>query len=170
MSSIFQALRLAVRRLRKNRGSNVVAVLTMALGIGLTAATYTLIDVMLFQGLPFEDEKSLVRLSSSQLQDGIDELPVSGPDFAVWIEQQEAFEGLAGFHLGTMNLSDAAELPERYSGAWISTNFLDLLRLQPALGRGFRPEDAEPGADSVALIGHRIWAQRYGADPGVIGR
>ncbi|MEO1086150.1 MAG: ABC transporter permease, partial [Acidobacteriota bacterium] len=95
---------------------------------------------------------------------------MSQHDFAIWTDQHTVFEGIAGFHTGTLNLADGENLPERYSGAWISANFLELLGEQPALGRGFRPEDAEVGAEPVVLISHRVWQQRYGGDPGVIGR
>ena len=170
MEPLFRVLRQSFRRLKKNRGANFVAVLTMALGIGLTASMYTLIDVMMFQGVPFEDADSLVHLGSTQLEDGVQRSRVSQHDFEAWVDQQTAFEGLAGLHVGTMNLSDDAALPERYSGAWISTNFLELLGERPVLGRGFEPADAEPGAAQVVLISHQVWQQRYGSNPAVIGQ
>ncbi|MEO1366572.1 MAG: ABC transporter permease, partial [Acidobacteriota bacterium] len=162
--------RLALRRLRAHPGTSFVAALTMALGLGLSATTYTLVDAMTSSRLPFERADELVGLSGQRLGDDQRRLAVSAHDFDVWRQRQTSFEDLAGFRTGTVNLSDGTGLPERFSGAWVTEGFLDLLRVAPVLGRGLVEADMETGAPRVAVIGHGVWQTRYGGEPAVVGR
>ncbi|MEM8994547.1 MAG: ABC transporter permease, partial [Acidobacteriota bacterium] len=163
-------LRLAFRRLRAHPGTSFVAVLTLALGLGLSATTYTLVDAMTSSRLPVERADELVALTGQRLGDDQRRLAVSAHDFDVWRNRQTSFEGLAGFRTGTVNLSDGAGLPERFSGAWVTEGFFDLLRVAPVLGRGLAEADMGLGAPRVALIGHGVWQTRYGGEPTAVGR
>jgi predicted permease len=169
MDTFFRELRFALRLLLKTPGSTAVAVVTMTLGIGLSAATFSILDGAVLRGLPFPDSDRLLHLERNQLARGISSMEVTHHDFEDWRAQQTSFEDLAGFTAGTVNLSDSG-LPERYNGVWITPNFLELLRADPLMGRGLRPEDALPGAEPVILLGHHVWQKRYGGDPGVVGR
>ncbi len=170
MDTLFRELRYAFRMLAKNPSSSIVAVVTMALGIGLTAAMFSIIDGILLRGLPFEESERLLHLERSNLSKEITSMEVTQHDFEDWRAQQQSFEGLAGFNSGgTINLADEG-FPERYRGAWISANFLELLRVQPFLGRGFEVEDELPGAEKVVLLGYHVWQKRYGGDRQVIGQ
>lgn len=168
MYDFFRELRYALRLLTKNPGSSAVAVVTMALGIGLTAAMYSIVDGVLLKGLPFEESERLLHLERSNLSRNISSMEVTQHDFEDWRAQQRSFEDLAAFYGGTVNLAGEG-LPERYNGAWISGQFLDLLRVEPVLGRGFTADDAVPGADPVLLLGHHVWHKRFGGDPSVVG-
>lgn len=169
MDSFFRELRHALRRLSRQPGSTAIAVLTLAIGIGLTGSMYSILDAVLLRGLPFDHSERLLHLERNNLARGAESLEVSHHDFEDWRAQQQSFEGLAGFATGTFNLADEG-LPDRYNGAWISTNFLDLLRVEPALGRGFAAGDGEPGAEPVILLGHQVWQSRYGSAPEVVGK
>ncbi|MEE8524251.1 MAG: ABC transporter permease [Thermoanaerobaculia bacterium] len=169
MGTLFRELRYAFRMLFKSPTSSVVAVITMGLGIGLTAGMYAVLDGIFLRGLPFEESHRLYHLERNNLERDIESMEVSQHDFEDWRAQQQSFEGLAGFTGGTVNLSDEG-LPDRYTGAWISANFLDLVRVEPAIGRGFSAEHEQPGAESVILLSHHVWKKRYGGDPDIVGK
>lgn len=163
-------LRYAFRKLLKSPGSSVVAVVAMALGIALTATMFSIIDGIYLKGLPFDDSERLVHLEQNNLERGWESMEVGVHNFEDWRRQQTSFEGMAGFTSGTFNLADGDNLPERYNGSWITPGFLDLLRVEPILGRGFEPADEAPDAPKVLLLSHKVWSQRYGSDPSVLGR
>ncbi|MDA8016196.1 MAG: ABC transporter permease [Thermoanaerobaculia bacterium] len=162
--------RYAFRKLLKSPGSSLVAVVAMALGIALTATMFSIIDGIYLKGLPFEDPGGLVHLEQNNLEQGWDSIEVGVHNFEDWRRQQTSFEGMAGFTMGTFNLADGDNLPERFNGAWISPDFLDLLRVEPVLGRGFEPTDKSPEAPKVLLLSHKVWSQRYGSDESIVGR
>ncbi len=168
MGTLFRELRYAFRMLFKSPTSSVVAVIAMALGIGLTAGMFAVLDGMFLRGLPFEDSQRLYHLERNNLSRDIDSMEVSQHDFEDWRRLQQSFEDLAGFTAGTVNLSDEG-LPDRYNGAWISTSFLNQLRVEPLLGRGFSPEHELPGSEPVILLSHHVWKKRYGSDPDIVG-
>ncbi len=169
MDSILSTLRFAFRMLRKKPASTAIAIFAMALGIGLTASMYAIVDGILLRGLPFEQAHELVHLERNNLERGVSSMEVPYHDLADWQAQQTSFEGLAGFSTGTVNLSGAGELPERYDGAFVTYNFLDILDLQPTLGRDFQQEDVAPDAAATILLGHDIWQKRFGGDPTIVG-
>ena len=169
MDALIRELRFAFRMLLKNPSSSLVAVIAMALGIALTTTVYGIVDGALLRGLPFEEPGRLMHLERNNLSRDIEDMDVSPHDFEDWRTQQKSFEGLAGFTGGTFNLSDDG-LPERYNGSWISTNFLDLLRQAPILGRGFQAADGESGAPPVLLLSYEVWQKRYGGRPDVVGK
>ena len=169
MDAFFRELRYALRMLRKNPSSSLVAIVAMALGIALTASMFAILDGAFLAGLPFEQSERLLHLERNDLSRDIESMGVTQHDFEDWRAQQQSFEGLAGFTGGTFNLSDEG-LPERYDGSWISANFLELLRVQPVLGRGFEPEDEEPDAEPVLLLSHKVWQQRYGGRRDALGQ
>ncbi len=168
MHDFFLAIRLASRRASKNLTTSAIAVLTMALGIALVISTFAILDGIMIRGLPFEDSEQLVHLERSHLERGISSLAASQHDFEDWREQQESFEGLAAFQTGTIYLAGEG-LAERYAAANLSANTLDLLRVGPALGRGFLAADEQPGAPQVLLIGHHVWQKRYGGGDDILG-
>ncbi len=169
MDAIVRNLRFAFRVLIKHPGSTTIAVLAMGLGIGLVSAMFGIIDGIFLRGLPFPEPDGIVHLERSDLARDITSMEVTQHEFEDWQAQQTTFEGLAGFTSGTVNLSDD-RLPDRYSGAFISPNFLDLLRVQPILGRGFADRDALPDAEPVILLGYHVWQKRYGGDAGIVGQ
>ncbi len=169
MDAFSRELRYAYRMLMKNPGSSAVAVIAMALGIGLTVSMYAIIDGVFLGGLPFEESERLMHLERNNLSRDVESMEVSRHDFEDWQKQQQSFEALAGFTSGTFNLADDG-LPERYDGSWISPGFLDMLRVKPVIGRGFEPADAVLDAPPVLLLSHQVWQRRYAGSNEVVGQ
>jgi len=174
MDALWREIRYALRRLAKGPTVSFAAVITMALGIGVTTGAYSIFDGLVLRGVSFEKAERLVALRRTNLSGPRRSTSVPEHDFADWCDQQQSFEALIGFRSGSVNLRDTASrepvLPERYSGAWVSPGFLDLLRVAPVLGRRFEPTDAAAGADPVVLIGYQVWQQAYGGATEVVGR
>lgn len=166
MGTLLQDLRFAFRSLAKHPGFAAVIVLTLALGIGADTAIFSIVNASLLRPLPYGEPD---RLMLVQARRGADDLGVSWLDYVDWKTQSRAFEDMAYFqeariHLGLTEGAEAA-------GAVMGTrNLFSVLRVQPVLGRGFLPEEAQPGAAKVAVISHQLWKGRFGGDPKVLGR
>ncbi len=169
MSGLLKELRYAVRMLRKNPGTSLIAVLALGLGIGLTTIMFSIVYGGVWKGLPFEGAEKLIHLERNNLAEDIESMEVPIHDFLDWREAQTSFEGLAGFYSGTVNLA-GTERPERYDGAFISANAFELIRVQPLLGRNFQEGEDTPAADPVMLLGYHVWQDRFGGDPEVVGQ
>jgi putative ABC transport system permease protein len=165
---ISQDVRFAVRMLVKDRRFTFAAVAALALGIGVNASVFAVINAALFKDMPFEDPARLVAINTINAQGREEGVPVA--DLADYIAGTTAFEGLAASTGGTMNIGDASLPAERFRGAYITANTFSVLRVAPLVGRDFRPDDDRPGAPAVVLLGHGAWLRRYGADPSVVGR
>lgn len=170
MPDLVSNLRLALRSLGKNRGTNLLAVLALGLGIGLTTVMFSVVYGVLLRGLPFEQPERLIHLEQSHLARDEPSLEVSLPDFLEWQQQQTSFEALAGYYDGTINVGDDTGFPERFEGAFLSAATFDLLRVKPRLGRGFRAGEDTPGAAPVVILSDKVWHGRYGGDPEIVGR
>ena len=167
--AILQDLRFAARLLLKDRFVSLMAVLALGLGLGATSTVFTCVNAVLLRGLPYPHADRLLHIDTRHAEtsqsDGI-----SYPDFLEVRAQTRAFESLAAFEDGTMNVSDEGHAPERLSGVWMSANAFDTLGQPPVIGRGFAVGEDEPGAEPVVILGHAVWTDRYGADPAVLGR
>ena len=165
---IRQDARYAVRKLLKSPGFTLVAVVTLALGIGATAAIFSVVNGVLLRPLPFEEPERIVRLngwSSGRRQ------AISPLDYTDWRDGTRQFESTALFDYDIpLNLTEKGAEPERVSGATVEPSFFTVLRLRPALGRVLQPADGEPGAPKVAVLTEGLWRRRYGGDPAVLGR
>ena len=164
---LWQDLRYGARKLRKSPGFTLVAVMTLALGIGANTAVFSVVNAVLLRPLPYKDPERLVRLS--EYSEKIPEISVSYPNFLDWREQQTSFELMAAMQPGSYNLSGEGE-PERLAGGHVSPEFFKVLGVEPALGRSFTEEENRPGVGRVAVISHSLWQRRFGSDPGILGR
>ena len=162
-------LRFAVRLLAKDRWFTFAATSALALGIGMNATIFTLVNAFLFRSLPFEDPDRVMYVGERDTVSGRTFM-VSWPDFQDWRDTQASFIGLGAWSAGTMTVSDEGRPPERYSGAYFSANAFRLFGEHPIQGRDFLPEDDRPGADPVVMLGEGLWTRRYGADPSIVGR
>ncbi|MDQ2950431.1 MAG: ABC transporter permease, partial [Acidobacteriota bacterium] len=131
---------------------------------------FTLVNAVLFRGLPFPDPDRIVVVTCSQPSEGRERVQVSYPDFRDWKAQSKSFQGLAAYDFLQMSLSDRTDVPERYIGAAMTANSFSLIGAAPVLGRDFTREDEKPGTTGVAIIGYRLWENRYGRDPNILGR
>src|SRR5437764_10784751 len=160
-------LRFALLLIVKERWYSAVAVVALALGIGLNATVFTLVNAVLIRGLPFKDSGQLYMLGS-QRKNG-DRTGVSYADLRDWRSQTRAFTALAAFSGYGGNLSDDRSAPQQVRTATLTSNSFAMLGTQPILGRDFRPDDERKGSERVAILGYKLWKTRYSGDPSVVG-
>jgi putative ABC transport system permease protein len=167
MRDVFQDFRLALRTILARPGFVTVVIITLALGIGLTAAVFSVVSGVLLRPLPFPQPDRLVRLyeTAPSVRFG----SISAPNLDDWRAQSHSFEQLAGMSYASFNLAGTGE-PERLSGFRITPELLPLLRVAPTLGRGFVAEEHTPGRDREILISHDLWQRRFGGSPEIVGR
>jgi len=163
-------IRVAVRRLLQEPGFTAVVVIALALGIGVNTTVFTLVNAVLFRGLPFEQPDRVMYLTSNDVAKDRTDLRVSYPDFRDWSEQAKSFKGLAGFSETSSVVTDSSGPPERYRNYRFTPNAFPLIGQKALLGRDFLPEDSAAGANPVCILGYTIWENRYGRDSGIIGR
>jgi putative ABC transport system permease protein len=164
-------VRYGVRMLRKNPGFTAVAVVTLALGIGVNTALLSFADALLFRPLPVKDPARVLTLYRRSIKDPQYYSPFSRPEFLdLRRSVQEVFPDLLAYCSFPVNLSMAGN-NERVDGEIVSGNYFTVLGVRPALGRGFLPEEDETaGAHPVAVISYGLWQQRFGRDPNILGR
>ncbi|MEE8587601.1 MAG: ABC transporter permease, partial [Acidobacteriota bacterium] len=168
MQSFIRDFRLALRALFKNPGFTLVAVLTLALGIGANTAVFSVIHTVLLRPLPYDQPEQLTLIWTNFGPD----LPqnwISGPEFVEMREFNSTFEDIGVVVPFTVSVTGDGD-PEQVGAAAASANFFNLLRVKPAAGRLFVAGDDEPGAGLVAVLGYGFWQRRYGGDPSVVGR
>ncbi len=169
METILQDLRHAVRQLAKSRGFTVVAVLTLALGIGANTAIFSVVNRLLFNPLPFlEHPDRLVAVWETGPR-GNDHTEASPANFRDWKTQARSFDRLVAHFWWTVNIT-GGDRPERVQGFLVSPDYFTALGIRPLLGRGFVAGEDEPGRDRVVVLSHGIWQRRFGGDPGIVGR
>src|SRR5262245_2335717 len=166
---LWQDLQFATRLFIKDKWFTLVAAIALALGIGVNATVFTFVNAVLIRGLPFKDQDRIMAIGS---RDPVRDrnMGVSYLDFKDWREAAKTFNALAAYTGATMNLSDEGKPPERFAGVTISANGFTLLGVSPTIGRDFLPEDDRPGAAAVVMLGNGVWKNRYGSDPGLVGK
>lgn len=169
MNRLATDLRFAVRGLSKQPGLTLIAILAFALGIGLTTTVFSIVHGALGE-LPFDRPEEIVALSRTDLKQGFDGMDVPIHELVDWRERLKSYQGLAAYYGGTTNLSFDGETPERYEGAFVSANTFELLKVSPILGRSFAPGEDQPGAEPVVLLGYDLWQNRFGGEPGILGK
>jgi putative ABC transport system permease protein len=167
MSATMQDLKFAIRMLARSPGFTLVAVLTLALGIGANTAIFSIVNAVLLRPLPFHDSSQLVLLRETYK--GVGNVSVSYPNFLDWRQQSQSFSAMAVVNNVAFNLSGVAQ-PENIGGYAVSPNFLALVGVRPLLGRDFLPAEEKPITAPVTLLSYQLWQSHLGADPGVIGR
>ncbi len=172
LADLAQDLAFAVRQLAAHPGFTLPAVLTLALGIGATTAIFSAVYAVALRPLPFPEADRLVwvwEVSTWAGEGGGESLgSVSAGNFTEWKRASESFEALAAVQYASFNLAGEGD-PERVLGARVTAGYFEVLGLEPALGRVFRPEEDEPGREGVLMLSDGLWRRRFGADPGVVG-
>jgi putative ABC transport system permease protein len=169
MQTLWQDIRYAARMLMKNPGFTAVAVLTLALGIGVNAANFSVINSMLLRPLPFRDLDRLVAVWERIPTQGVERNEVSPANFLDWRAQSHAFEHISAYAGWDVNLS-GVKTPERLQGFLVSADLFETLGAHPMLGRWFLPEEDEYGKAQVVILSHSVWQQRLGSDPQIVGK
>jgi predicted permease len=168
METLLQDIRYGIRMLAKNPGFTAIAVLTLALGIGANTAIFSVVNAELLRPLPFRDPGQLVRVASANARIHTVSGAVSYPDFADWRSQNHVFQDMAAYMDSSYALT-GIEQPAHLTAANVSASMFNVLGVSPELGRDFQPEDDEPH-HHVAILSHRLWKERFGGDPQIIGR
>ena len=162
-------LRYSLRMLRQSPGFTVIAVLTLALGIGANTAIFSVVNAVLLRPLPYPEPDRLVIVTESDADQP--QISVSYPDYLDWKKDNHVFEELAVTRRESYNLSGLpGREPEQVSGAIVTANFFKVIGLEPEIGRVFTAEEDRPGGPQVAVISDQLWQRVFQRDPGVLGR
>jgi putative ABC transport system permease protein len=161
-------LRSALRQLAKAPSFTVVALATLALAIGATAAVVSLVNALLVRPLPYHEPSRLVLLWEHFYGQELDRIPVSAPEYLDYTKELKSVE-IGAFHYVELNLT-TGEMPERISGAFVSPSVFSVLGIQPIRGRTFTAGEFGEGNDNVILISERLWKRRFNSDPAIVGK
>ncbi|MBI3851136.1 MAG: ABC transporter permease [Verrucomicrobia bacterium] len=163
----WQDVRFGLRMLLKNPGFAVVGVLTLALGIGVNTAIFSLVNAVMLRPPPFPQHGRLVFLSEKSQH--MDDMSISYPNLLDWQEQNQVFAGVAGFRGEGFNLT-GKERPERVEGYAVSASFFSVMRVAPLQGRVFSPDEDKPGASKVVVLSEGLWQRRFGSDASILNQ
>jgi predicted permease len=163
-------LRYAFRQLTKSPVFTLLAVLTLALGIGMNTAIFSVVHALLLDPFPYREHGRLLQLRQQKPTDSGVQTQHTGREFGSYQEQAHSFEALAAMENVSRNLTIGNQQPERAAGAKVTADFFTLLGVPPRLGRTLLPNDQGEGAARVVVLGYDVWQSRFGGDPQVIGR
>jgi putative ABC transport system permease protein len=164
LAMLGQDLRYALRTMRRHPAFTIVAVATLALGIGVTTAMFSVAHATLLRPLPYPDADRLVAIHERQLTSGADIVQVSYPNYLTLRDAARTLERIAVVRFSEVVLRGSDD-PARIGAAFASPDLFDVLRVRPALGRNFAEQENRPGAPLTAIVSHRFWVERLGADP-----
>jgi predicted permease len=167
MTGLIQDLRYALRQLRKSPGFTMVAVITLALGIGANTAVFSVVDAVMLRPLPYAQPERLVEAESVNTHNP-QSINISYPDFFDWRSQNRTLEHLVAYHDNLFTLT-GLERPVQVDAEVVSWDLLPALGVRPELGRGFAADEEKAGT-RVVLISRSLWTSQFGADPAIIGR
>ena len=167
LAHVLTDIRYGSRQLLKAPAFTLVAVLTLAFGIGATSAIFSVINAVMLRPLPYPQAENI--LSVFEIIPRYGRFSVAPANFLDWRQQNRVFERIAAYTGGTDTFV-GADGPERISRALVSWDTFELLGVAPMLGRGFRAEEDAPNQNNVVVISHGMWQRRFGSDPGVLGR
>jgi putative ABC transport system permease protein len=168
MHKLLQDLRYAVRTLLKKPGFTLIAITTLALGIGASTAIFTVVDAALLRGLPYKSPEQLYHLWESTPQKEYAQREFSYPDYQDY-QNNQVLEGIGAYTGGGVIMTGRGE-PERVPAPAASANFFSVLGVEAMLGRTFQPGDDKPGAPRVTVLSYGMWQRRFGGDKGIIGQ
>jgi len=169
MNTFLHDLRYGARILLKQPGFTLVAVITLALGIGANTAIFSLVNSILLRPLPFREPDRVVSLIQASPKLGLPSWGVSQADFAAYREQNRSFESVAIYSRSAINLTGNGE-PERLPVANVTADFFKVFGVNPLLGRTFVEGEDAPGKNLVCVISYAFWQRGFGADPNIAGR
>ena len=162
-------IRYGIRSLLKRPGSTAIALITLALGIGVNTAIFSAVDSFLLRPLPLEDPERLVSIWEQGLGQGVTQNEVAPANFVDLRAQTQAFEGIGAHGPQDINLTGNGE-PERLNGELVTANVLSILGVEPALGRTFLPDEDRVGQEHVVVLSDALWQRRFNGDPSIVNR
>jgi putative ABC transport system permease protein len=155
--------------LLKNPVFTAVALIALSLGVGANTAIFSVVNGVLLSPLPYPHPDQLAMVWGDNREQGIRDDITSYPNFLDWRDRNKTFHGMAGFRDYAINLTGAGE-PEELRGAAVTSNFFQLMGVNPAMGRGFTIEEEQPGKDKIIVLSHGLWQRRFGGDPGIMNK
>ncbi len=168
MNTLLQDFRYAMRKLVQQPAFTVIAVLTLALGIGANTAIFSVVNAVLLRPLPYPQPERIVYLN--EISGGIDS-SIALPDYIDWRNNAKSFQHLALSRLESRNLSGiAGGEEERVAVAFVTANFFNVIGLNPQIGRTFTEDEDKPGAPSLVILSDRLWERVFNRDPNIVGR
>ena len=168
LETVWQDIRYGLRMLRKNPGFTIVAVLTLALGIGANTAIFTVVDAALLRPLPYQEPEALVHLWETNSRRDFRRSEASYPTFVDWIEQNEVFTGLAGYNTPSFTLTGRGTA-ERVDGVRVTPNFFDVLGVRPIIGQALQARGPFAVDEQTVVVTYGFWQRRMGGDRNVLG-
>jgi predicted permease len=166
---MIQSIRLAFRSLLKTPGFTTVALITVALAIGANTAVFSLVNALLIRPLPYKAPQDLVLIWEKFVNQGLDRIPVSAPEYLDYEKNLKSYDRIAAFDYVDLNLT-AGDTPERISGAVVAPGLFPLLGIEPIAGRVFSESERGEGNDGVVVISARLWQRRFNSDPSMVGK
>ena len=169
METLLQDLRYAWRNLVKSPVVVTVAVATMALGIGVNSAIFSVVNAVLLRPLPYKNADRLVRVWGTNLKNGRTRAWASFPNLQDWRAQNTSFERLGAYNDDRQTVTGAGA-PEQVSVALVTQDFFAVLGVEPAIGRFFLPREFQPGGDAPVMLSYGYWQRRFGGQPNILGQ
>jgi len=169
MGTLLTDLRYGLRNLWRRPGLAIIAMVTLALGIGANSAIFSVVNAIVLRPLPYPDSDQLMAIWGNLHRTGLEEIELSAPEFTDFRDQCKSFDQIAAYNVQGFNLTAEIE-PERLRGALVSANLFTTLKREAALGRNFLPQEDQFGHDQVAILGNALWQRRFAGDPAIINK
>jgi putative ABC transport system permease protein len=169
MDSLFRDIRFAVRGLLKKPAFTVIAVLTLALGIGANTAIFSVVNAVLLRPLAVKDPDRVMTFWHSAPAKGLKHVDLNDSLVAYYRDRTRTFQGLAAFETGNFSITGGGD-PEVVPAAIVTFNYFDVLGREPLYGRTFTAQEDTPGNNHVALLSYGLWQRRFGANPNIVGQ
>ena len=166
---MLQDIRFALRMMRRNPSFTIIAILTLALGIGANSAIFSVVNAVLLRQLPFENPKRLVMMWGEDKREGLNRRVFSTGELVEYRQAQQSLTQLAAVDTESFNLT-GGDQPERVQGARVSYDLFPLLAVKMFSGRAFLSNEETPGSDRVAVLSYGFWQRRFGSDPKILGQ
>ncbi len=169
MRTLWQDIRYGLRMMGRSPGFAATVLLILAAGIGANTAVFSVVNTVLLKALPYDDARRIVEIEERRIDAGRGPRGTSPRTLVYWREHNQVFDHVAGRAHREMGLSELGE-PFRVRGYAVSSCFFSLVGVQPKFGRGFLPEEEQPGRNHVMVVSHAFWRDRLGGDPQVLGK
>ena len=168
MNTLLQDFRFALRKLTQEPAFTLIAVLTLALGIGANTAIFSVVNAVLLRPLPYPEPERIVYFN--EISGGTNS-SIALPDYLDWRKDAKSFEHLALSRMESRNLSGIpGREAERVSVAFVTANFFNVIGLNPQIGRSFSEDEDKPGAPALVVLSDRLWERAFNRDPNIVGR
>lgn len=169
MDAFLKDIRYGIRGLLKRPSLTIIAIITLAIGIGSNSAMFSVVNSLLMKPLPFSDLDRIVAIWEKVPSRGVERNESSVANYLDWRAQNNSFEQIGLYRWWSTNLT-GIQPPERVQGFLVSANFFDVVGMKPMIGRGFTADEDQPGKAPVAVLTYALWQRRFGGDPNIAGK